>query len=95
MPRKRYRMTSGKVVEVESANNVKGILLNAMGFISQSNLEFRIRHEDKSFTTYPVRHADPRIKFIDDDVYFYYDEEGNTWIDHSPAAFGYEEVKGN
>ena len=95
MSRKRYRMTNGKVVEVESANNIEGILLNVTGFISRSDLVFRIYHEDKSFTTYPVRHADPRIKFIDDGVYFYYDEEGNTWIDHSPAAFGYEEVKDN
>ncbi len=89
---KKYKTRSGKIVEVRSADGVEGCLLNVEGFIGANDVTFRIYNEDKSFTDYPIRHADPKIKFIDSGIYFYSDGR-NTWLDHSPDALGLEEIE--
>ena len=91
MAKRKYKMRSGRIVETESAEGVEGCLLNAMGFVGRSDATFRIYNKDKSFTDYDIRHSDPSIKFVDSEIYFYSDGR-STWLDHSPATLGLEEV---
>ena len=89
---KKYKLRNGKIVEVKRANEVQGCLLNPLGDVT-----FRIYKDDghdddeDSFTDYALRHSDPWIKFVDSDVYFYFDGD-RSWVDHSPATLGLEEV---
>lgn len=94
---KKYRTNKGKIVEAKPVEEAQGCLLNASGFIHANDVVFRIYDDDghdddeKTFTDYPIHHADPWIKFVDSSVYFYTDGE-KSWIDHSPSALGYEEI---
>lgn len=75
---------------VKSANKVEACLLYCM------DGKFRIRVYDKEnkdvFDDYDILHNDLFFKINDKDAYFYEDENGKKWIDHSPETLG---VKSN
>ncbi len=68
-----------------SANGVEGFLLYVHG---TSTFQFRVYHEDKSFTDYDIFHSDLCVKIDDKDAYFYQDKDGRNILDHSPDTLG-------
>jgi len=85
---KKYKTFSGKTVMVEAvdANGTEGFLLYDL-----RHFWFRIYNEDHSFKDYKIHHHDMKIKIIDTGACFYSTEDGETYLDHSPAALGYKE----
>ena len=72
-------------MKAKSANGVKGFLIYVHG---TSNFQFRVYHEDKSFTDYDILHSDLCVKIDDKDAYFYHDKHGRNILDHSPETLG-------
>lgn len=72
-------------MKVKSANGVKGFLIYVHG---TSTFQFRVYHEDKSFTDYDILHCDLGLKIDDADAYFYHDTHGRNILDHSPETLG-------
>ncbi len=72
-------------MKAKSANGVKGFLIYVHG---TSNFQFRVYHEDKSFTDYDILHCDLGLEIDDVDAYFYQKENGRNVLDHSPETLG-------
>jgi len=92
MSDRRFKSANGnREFKVSAAKSARGFLLAG----PTGGLYLRIySDEDKrDFIDHKIRHYDMLIEIKDDGAYFYEDEEGNTWIDHSPEALGLEEIK--
>jgi hypothetical protein len=76
-------MEAGKI-KIESADGREGYLIWCGG----DRYVFRIYKEaPDDFTDYDIHHTDMRIRIIDEDAYFYSDDQGDS-IDHSPETLG-------
>ena len=71
-------------MKIESADGREGYLIWCGGDRYVFRIYTDALHE---FTDYDLRHTDMRIKIIDEDAFFYSDEQGD-WIDHAPATLG-------
>lgn len=80
------RMRNGKLVSVVPATGSEGFLLRP--YIHEIGT-FRIYDEKNKriFTDHRIYHSDLELK-ITGEAYFYYDDEGNAWLDHSPEVLG-------
>jgi hypothetical protein len=75
-------------MKVKSANGCEGVLI----YCGDDNFRIRVYHEDNSFTDYDILHNDLVFTINDSDAYFYEDEVGRCWIDHSPETLGMEKT---
>jgi hypothetical protein len=74
-----------------SANGVTGCLLPMFG---ERTWVFRVYHADGQFTDYDIHHSDLTVTIADEDAYFYDRDNGEPYLDHSPATLGKEEDDG-
>jgi len=68
-------------MKIESADKIKGILINSCG-----KFLFRVYGKNGEFKDYDIAHNDLSITINDSDAYFYDDEK----LDHSPETLGYK-----
>ena len=68
-----------------SANGITGILLPIGG-----SMVFRINKENGDFTDYDIYHSDLSVTINDEDAYFYTNQAGEPYLDHSLATLGKE-----
>jgi len=88
---KKYKTRHGKVYTVSSADKCEGFLI---GSFMDTSARFRMYNpaDKKDFKDYAIAHSDMQIKISDAGAYFYIDDDGVCWIDHSPEALGMEEA---
>jgi hypothetical protein len=70
----------------QSANGVRGHLLN----LADGTIVFRVYDAEHNFVDYDIHHSDLHVVIDDPDAYFYRDEYQDV-LDHSPATLGREE----
>jgi hypothetical protein len=73
-------------MKTQSANGVTGHLIQ----IFTGQTVFRVYDDNRNFVDYNLRHSDLTVTITDEDAYFYRDEY-NDRLDHSPTTLG----KGN
>lgn len=57
-------------------------------YVGDGRFQLRVYNKDHTFIDYNIRHSDLTVKIKDKDAYFYQDQKGNSWIDHSPETLG-------
>lgn len=87
----KVRLSSGKIVDVQPAKGVEGILCCS----SDNRWFFRVYETgDKSqFSDYDLVHDDLLVKIDPDEMASFYDDGENQWLDHSPEVFGLEIIE--
>ena len=67
----------------QSANGVRGHLLN----LADGSIVFRVYDAEHNFVDYDIHHSDLTVVIDDPDAYFYRDEYQDV-LDHSPTTLG-------
>ena len=79
-----------KVSDVIDASDVSGVLIK----LGSGEFEFRVYHDDKSFTDYQINHDDLPITINSNSLSSFYSSGEHKALDHSPEVFGLKEVDG-
>lgn len=69
------------------AHGTTGVLIPMFG---GEKWMFRVYAEDGSFTDHDILHSDMQVTINDPDAYFYVNDQGEPYVDHSPATLGRE-----
>ena len=69
------------------AHGTTGVLIPSF---DDSKWQFRAYADDGSFTDYDILHSDMQVTINDPDAYFYVNDKGEPYVDHSPATLGRE-----
>ena len=82
-----YKLTNGKIAEVESAQNLKCMLLSS----GSNGFFIRVQGKGNVFEDFDIAHCDMNIMIIDTLASIYREKHrlyDKKWIDHSPDVLG-------
>ena len=82
-----YKLTNGKIAEVESAQNLKCMLLSS----GSNGFFIRVQGKGNVFEDFDIAHCDMNIMIIDT-LASIYRLDDKKWIDHSPDVLGLKMV---
>jgi hypothetical protein len=80
--------TRRQILKIKLANGVTGHLIQ----IFTGQTVFRVYDDNHNFVDYDLRHSDLTVTINDEDAYFYRDEY-NDVLDHSPKTLGQDNGK--
>lgn len=69
-----------------SAKGIKGHLLDHF----DGTYSFRVYGENFEFKDYLLMHSDLMVMIVDPDATLY-EDNGKTWLDHSPETLGHDQ----
>ena len=71
-------------MNIRPANGSTGYLIR-----TGDTVVFRVYDKNHDFVDYDILHYDMRVQIQEDDAHFY-ENDGETWIDHSPETLGFK-----